>query len=550
LALNKKIVELCTASNLLISPDTLQFIKSKEKPFEFIQKTLDEIAKFEIKPLVLTLDILTKTLQQKSIMRDSLFSPALEDASSKTLPQESPKPLIPTSPKVEIKKTASSSVSTDLPEYAAADSIKDDITIIKDPTGLMSGEGKLEDFKDYFHSRFNKLRKLLLKRPDCKAANSITQAKALKASEEPIKIIGMVLEKKELSGKAGSDLRDDAVNSISVEIDDLESTLSVIFSGKKEDLIKKAKRIKLDEVICIEGFISDKKVLIASDFVWPDIPYPPEIKHDIPPISAVFLSDIHFGSKYFAAAQFEAFLEFLQGKRGNEEQRAVAKSIKYIIIAGDLIDGIGVYPNQEKNLAISTTIEQYEFAAQYLKRIPTYIKIIIIPGGPHDAVRKAYPQPALTKKYANALYELKNVILLGNPAQFKLHGVNILVYHGDSMDDLIQALPGSSYQQPAELMKELIISRHLSPIYGASTWTAPEKEDWMVIEDIPEILHCGHVHVLDCKKYRGVMLLNSGTFQEETDFQRSMGIKPTPGKFTVVNLRTLKTKFFDFKNEA
>jgi len=495
------------------------------------------------------MDILTKILRQKSGVRDSLFSPSLEEAGSRILPQEASNPPITTSSKEEIKKLTSSSISTEVSEYASAEGIQADIIIIKDATGLMLGEGKLEDVKDYFHSRFNKLRKLLLKRPDCKAANSITQAKALKASEEPIKIIGMVLEKKELSAKAGSDQREDTANSISVEIDDLESTMSVIFSGKNEELIKKAKRITLDEVICIEGFISEKKVLIASDFVWPDIPYPPEIKHDIPSISAAFLSDIHFGSKYFAATQFEAFLEFLQGKKGNEEHQAIAKSIKYIVIAGDLIDGIGVYPNQEKNLAIPTVVEQYEFAAQYLKRIPNHIKIIIIPGGPHDAVRKAYPQPALNRKYANALYELKNVILLGNPAQFKLHGVNVLVYHGDSMDDLIQALPGSSYQQPAELMKELIISRHLSPIYGASTWTAPEKEDWMVIDDIPEIFHCGHVHVLDYKKYRGVLLLNSGTFQEETDFQRSLGIKPTPGTFTVVNLRTLKTKLFDFKNQ-
>jgi DNA polymerase II small subunit len=515
-----------------------------------MQKTLDEIAKFEIKPLVLTIEILTKTLQQKSIVHESLFSSSLEDTNSKMLLLEAPKPPNPPTSKVKIKKAPSSSVLPDSLEYASAEDIKDDITILKDPTGLMLGEGKLEDIKAYFHSRFNKLRKLLLKRADCKAANSIAQAKALKSSEEPIKVIGMVLEKKELSGKAGSDLHDDTVNSISVEIDDLESTMSVIFSGKNEELIKKAKRITLDEVLCIEGFISDKKVLIASDLYWPDIPYSTEIKHDIPSISAVFLSDIHFGSKYFAATQFEAFLEFLQGKNGNEEHQAIAKSIKYIIIAGDLIDGIGVYPNQEKNLAIPTIIEQYEFAAQYLKRIPNHIKIIVIPGGPHDAVRKAYPQPALNKKYANALYELKNVILLGNPAQFKLHGVNILVYHGDSMDDLIQALPGSSYQQPTDLMKELIISRHLSPIYGASTWTAPEKEDWMVIEDIPEILHCGHVHVLECKKYRGVLLLNSGTFQEETDFQRSLGIKPTPGIFTVVNLRTLEPKLFNFKNEA
>jgi len=546
LDLKKKIIELCTASNLLISPDTLQFIKKYEKPFEFMQLALNEIAKFDTKPLVITMEVLMKIIQQKSLMHESLMasSSSPEALLSPSSKKEAKSPIY-SSNKI-FEKNADLDLSIDASEYASAANVKDDIIILKDATGLMLGEGKIEDIRDYFHNRFTKLRKLLLKRPDCKSSMTIEQVKALKSSEEIIRVIGMVLEKKEISAKSGSKMRDVIANSISVEIDDFESTMAVIFSGKNETLIKKANKIKHDEVICIQGFITEEKLLIASDFDWPDIPHQSEIKHEIPPISAVFLSDTHFGSKFFSVPRFEAFLEFLYGKTTDRNLKALAKSIKYIIIAGDLIDGIGVYPNQEKNLAIPTITEQYDLAAQYLKRIPSYIKILIIPGGPHDAVRKAYPQPALNKKYATALYQLRNVILLGNPAQFKLHGVNILVFHGDSFDDLIQIIPGSSYQKSTEIMKELMICRHLTPVYGASTWIAPEKEDWMVIEDIPEIFHCGHAHIPDSKKYRGILLLNSGTFQEETEYQRSLGIKPVPGKIPIVNLRTLKGIFLNF----
>jgi DNA polymerase II small subunit len=287
-------------------------------------------------------------------------------------------------------------------------------------------------------------------------------------------------------------------------------------------------------------------VLIASEIFWPDVPFHQKKPHNNPPISAIFLSDTHFGSKYFAVPKFEAFLDWLQGEGGTEAQKALAKSVKYLIIAGDLIDGIGVYPTQEENLAVFNISEQYELATKYLQRIPKYIKILIIPGGPHDAIRKAYPQPALTKKYAQSLYPLENVVLLGNPAHIKLHGVYIVIFHGDSIDDLIQVIPGLDYHKPAEIMKELMVCRHLTPIYGSSTWIAPEREDWMVLDEIPEIIHCGHTHVSDYKEYRGSILINSGTFQEETDYQRSLGIKPTPGKIPIINLQTLKVKFLQF----
>ncbi len=495
--------------------------------------------------MVLTLDILKKILRQKTVSSENSIHESIENAPINNLPSKLEE-IPPLNASEERLEPSTSSVAPEVPNAITSAHIKDDIVILRDATGLMLGEGRIDDIRSYFQDRFEKLRKLLLKRPDCKSALTIQQAKAREKSDEPIRVIGMVFEKKEMSSRSNAKNRNKTLNSLLVTLDDLESTIEVIFPGKNEALLKKANRLIPDQVICVEGFITEQKKLIASDVFRPDVPYHTKKKQEIPPISVIFISDTHFGSKYFLADKFEAFLNWLKGKNIPEEQKMLANSVKYIVFAGDLVDGVGVYPNQEKNLAIIDISEQYNLAAQYLARIPKHIKVIIIPGGPHDAVRKGYPQPALSKKYAGALYEIENIILLGNPAYISLHGINILIFHGDSLDDLIQVIPGLSYDRPAEIMKELIINRHLTPLYGYSTWIAPEKEDWMVIDEIPEILHCGHTHVSDFKEYRGILLLNSGTFQAETDYQRSLGIKPTPGKIPIVNLRTLQVKFLQF----
>ena len=81
-------------------------------------------------------------------------------------------------------------------------------------------------------------------------------------------------------------------------------------------------------------------------------------------------------------------------------------------------------------------------------------------------------------------------------------------------------------------------ARHLSPIFGSQTPIAPELEDMMVIDEIPDIFHVGHVHVMELDTYRGVLLVNSGAWQKQTPFQVSVGQTPTPGLAVMVNLQT------------
>jgi DNA polymerase II small subunit len=120
------------------------------------------------------------------------------------------------------------------------------------------------------------------------------------------------------------------------------------------------------------------------------------------------------------------------------------------------------------------------------------------------------------------------------------------MYHGQSLDDIIATTPGMSYSKPAQAMRVLLKARHLAPTYGERTPIAPEVEDMMVISEIPDILHSGHVHVTDLENYRGTLIVNSGAWQSQTKFQQTMGITPTPGIAIIVNLATLQPSLLNF----
>ena len=51
-------------------------------------------------------------------------------------------------------------------------------------------------------------------------------------------------------------------------------------------------------------------------------------------------------------------IDWINCDYGIEEQRKIAEDVKYLVIGGDIVDGIGVYPNQEKELAIKDITEQ------------------------------------------------------------------------------------------------------------------------------------------------------------------------------------------------
>jgi len=135
---------------------------------------------------------------------------------------------------------------------------------------------------------------------------------------------------------------------------------------------------------------------------------------------------------------------------------------------------------------------------------------------------------------------------LGNPSTVQLHGVELLLYHGRSLDDVIATAPNMRFGEPEKAMRLLLQSRHLAPIYGNRTPIAPEKRDFMVIENSPDIFHAGHIHVLGYENYRGTLIMNSGAWQRQTEYQRKLKLTPTPGIAPIVNLQTLEVMTVNF----
>jgi DNA polymerase II small subunit len=150
--------------------------------------------------------------------------------------------------------------------------------------------------------------------------------------------------------------------------------------------------------------------------------------------------------------------------------------------------------------------------------------------------------PALSKDLVKS-----NVTSVGNPSTVVIEGLKHLMYHATSIDSMIANLPGASYMHPEKVMVEYLKRRHLSPIYGGNL-IIPENIDYMVIDEEPDVMHCGHVHKNGYGQYRGTLLINSGTFQDRTEFQVKQGHVPTPALVPIYEIKSGRLRTLDFKN--
>lgn len=400
-----------------------------------------------------------------------------------------------------------------------------DFKILKDTSKKSYTSGNIKDIVSYFSSRYHKIRDFLKKRKDLSDYSPIAD---IYQSQDVVKLIGMVKE-----------VRTTKNNHKIIELEDESGEISVLVHNENHKLFDKSETLVRDEVL---GVVGSRKgnLIIASEIIHPGVPRVEEKKMDF---SVVFISDVHIGSSTFLEDSFNKFIQWINGDFGSPEQREIAASVKYLVVAGDIVDGIGIYPHQDKELTIKDITLQYDEAARLFGQIRQNIKIIIAPGN-HDASRVAEPQPAVPEEYAGALYKLKNLEFVSNPALVSLDGLKTLIYHGRSFDDMAMTVKGMSHEQSDLIMKELMEKRHIAPIYGERTPLASELEDHLVIDEIPHVLHTGHVHINSYKKYKGVHLINSGTFQSQTEFQKIYNIVPTCGEVPVLHQGVFKVLKF------
>jgi len=389
-----------------------------------------------------------------------------------------------------------------------------------DITGQSTCVGEYEDFVRYFRDRYSKLREMLARRLNSRPIESLSRSTA----GREVSLIGMVM-----------DIRSTNKGNRILELEDPTGMVTAIIQ-KDSDIYEQSGLILPDEVLGITGFSDGGGRIFVKSLLWPDLPNQCQAL-ETGSGYALLLSDLHVGSKYFMEEAWYRMVAWVNGE--SDDPSGLASQVKYLVIAGDLVDGIGIYPGQEGDLAIKDVYDQYREAAECLNAVRTGISIIISPGN-HDMVRQAEPQPALPESVQK--FFRGDLFFVGNPAYVSLGGASVLVYHGRSIDDLVMRIPGLSYGNPEKAMIEMLRRRHLSPIYGSRVSIAPEREDHYVISSPPAILHCGHVHTVGISRYKGVTAINSGTWQSQTEFQKKMNIQPHVAVAPIVDLATMKVR--------
>jgi DNA polymerase II small subunit len=387
-----------------------------------------------------------------------------------------------------------------------------DVRILRDITGRSTCEGTLEDFARYFRHRFAVLGGMLRRRRELAGCQEI--AKARRSTRE-VRLVGMV-----------ADVRTTKNGHRILELEDDSERIPVLLPAEST-LASEA--VVPDEVVGVIGTVNGKGLVIAASLLRPEVPSSKGFGGTQGRARVAFLSDVHVGSRTFLEEKWAKLSAWL----GSPDE--VAQSIRYLVVSGDVVDGIGVYPRQDEELAIEDIYGQYEALARMIGALPDRLRIVLLPGN-HDAVRPAEPQPTFPPSIQK-LFD-SNVVFAGNPCLLSLEGVRVLAYHGRSMDDLVSAIPGMSYQRPLDAMKAMLRMRHLAPIYGGKTPIAPEAEDHLIIDEVPDIFVTGHVHAVGADRYRGVVLVSASTWQAQTPYQKMRNIEPSPARLPIVDLGT------------
>ena len=547
----RSILKLFSEHGTFIQPDALDYISNKENPDDFASfllknlkeyplfltvvniKNVEESAKEE-KPstpddaVLETKELQNKVLSEiynKTILVDEILDEESDDFEEEdTLELENREEPLQT---IEIKTVKGWKPLSK--EYES------EVKILKDVTGESTCEGTTQDFVKLFRNRHDVLRKII--RSQRREMVHVIPIGRINKNLSDVQLIGIV-----------KDIKTTVNGHKRIELEDETGTTVLMALKDNGEVFHYASEVIVDEIIGVSGkFSKNGDLIIIQNIVFPDIKLQHDKKKADIPVYAAFLSDVHIGSNTFMNDEWNSFLRWINGNLGNLRQKEVASKVKYIVLPGDLVDGIGIYPGQEKELTIPNIYQQYEALAKQLEILPSHLTILLQPGN-HDAVRPAEPQPTFEKEIQD-LFSGKEFIFIGNPCTFSLHGVEILSYHGQSLLDFSTNIQHLNYNQPTDVMKVMLRKRHLAPAYGGYTPLAPEHSDYMIIDKVPDIFVTGHVHISNIDNYRGVTLINASSWQAQTSYQKMLNFVPDSAKLPIVDLKTGNATTMDFSQK-
>ena len=292
----------------------------------------------------------TPTVETKAIQKDvPIETPAVETkdtpvetkAMEKDTPEETEAIETPTSPQPEttnysredvvIIKDTEVSEDTKMKYKRNLTESKvsfDKFKVLKDTSNQSYTSGDIGNLIEYFQNRYKKLSGILSQRPELRTFQKINE---ITDNQTDLNLIVMI-----------TDIRSTKNGHYLIEVEDDTGSLPILVSKDNDELIAYAKNLMKDEVI---GVIAEKRpgsensLAIVKNLIDPGVP---RIDRKEVDFGTVFTSDVHIGSSTFLEDAFVRFVKWLNGDFGNEEQMEMANNVKYMIVGGDIVDGIGV----------------------------------------------------------------------------------------------------------------------------------------------------------------------------------------------------------------
>lgn len=220
---------------------------------------------------------------------------------------------------------------------------KGEFAVVKgtDITGNSTCEATIEDFIKYFKSRYNILSEALMEsHPEFKHAMYINKAKHL---DRDVYLIGLVYEVSKT--KNGHKI---------ISLEDNSGSCSA-FINRDSPLMSDP--VITDELLGVRGKFSPSGLFIVDRIIRPGLPKNHTWTESDSKSSIAFISDVHVGSKEFIKSGWDNMITWMK-------HNAERQGINYLVLAGDVVDGIGAYPGQEEDLAELSIYKQYDCLAE------------------------------------------------------------------------------------------------------------------------------------------------------------------------------------------
>lgn len=202
-----------------------------------------------------------------------------------------------------------------------------------------------------------------------------------------------------------------------------------------------------------------------------------------------FIGDTHIGSKYSRLDFLQKFYDF-----------AKQEGVEYVIHAGDVIEGVNVYPTQVSQLSKFTIDDQVE---EVIKEYPKGVKTLYICGNhglkEYQKGKSIHPGKVISQRR-------KDLKWIGDfYARIRLDGSNIYI-------DVVHPTGNPAYAQSYKLQKYI---------------------ERLPSGNKPNILLWGHFHTSLYMSYRNIHAFMVGCFQDANDLTARMGIYPVIGGWLV-----------------